>query len=151
MEIPVSLSHNQLCIFDPSLDAPFNDWTDMHVAQGFTWRPGSASFAVDSGHPTAIVDVALASEPPAVDGAESAIRVPFEIPSSGQVEIGGVLGGAELSLPPGAYALHFLAPPTEDAPFKLAFVASKDVEPSVLKEGSRAKVQHRYLMVASPA
>ncbi|MGZ3275719.1 MAG: competence protein ComJ [Caulobacteraceae bacterium] len=151
MKIQLSLSHNQLCVFDPSLDAPFNDWTDAHFAQGFSWRPGSVSFAVDDDHASAIVDVTCSESPPDLAGAESAIRVPFHVAESGQVEVGSILGGAEASLPPGSYALHFLAPQKPDMPFKLVFVPSSEVEPLVLRGGSRAQVQDRYLMIATPA
>ena len=40
----VEISHAQLAVFDSTLTAPFNDWTDDHVKQGFAWRPGSVSF-----------------------------------------------------------------------------------------------------------
>jgi hypothetical protein len=40
----VFVGYSQLSVFDPSLSEPFNNWTPGHVAQGFAWRPGSASF-----------------------------------------------------------------------------------------------------------
>jgi Competence protein J (ComJ) len=42
----VFVGYSQLSVFDPSLSEPFNNWTPGHVAQGFAWRPGSASFAI---------------------------------------------------------------------------------------------------------
>ncbi|WNZ26896.1 hypothetical protein HJG54_28635 [Leptolyngbya sp. NK1-12] len=36
--------YNQVAVFDPSLEYPYNDWLPQHAAQGFTWRPGSVSF-----------------------------------------------------------------------------------------------------------
>jgi Competence protein J (ComJ) len=44
-QVRLIISHSQIAVFDPSLERPFNSWTDAHVAQGFSWRPGSVSFS----------------------------------------------------------------------------------------------------------
>lgn len=41
----ISISYSQLCVFDPALTEPYNEWLPEHNAQGFSWRPGSVSFA----------------------------------------------------------------------------------------------------------
>lgn len=151
MEIQLSLSYGQLCVFDPALEAPLNDWTDAHVNQGFSWRNGSVSFATADEQASAAVTVTCSDAAPDLGGAETAIRVPFEVPTSGTVEIGGVFTGVEASLPPGHYALFFLSPRNEAEPFQLVFVPAAETEPAVLREGPRAKVQDRYLMTADPA
>lgn len=151
MELEVIVSYAQLCVFDPSLEAPYNDWTEAHVAQGFSWRPGSVSFATDSDCASTVVDVTWAEGPPDLSDADGAITVPFVVPPSGAVEIGSVMTGVEVSLPSGHYALYFLSPPSPVLPFRLVFVPADEVEPAVLKEGRNAKVQQGYLMVAEPA
>jgi hypothetical protein len=42
--LSLDISHSQVAVFDRSLERPFNLWTERHVAQGFTSRPGSAAF-----------------------------------------------------------------------------------------------------------
>ena len=42
--LKINLSYSQLCIFLSSLAQPFNDWSDRHFTQGFSWRNGSVSF-----------------------------------------------------------------------------------------------------------
>ena len=150
MELKIPISYGQLCVFDPSLDAPYNTWADEHVAQGFSWRPGSVSFAMDDDCVLAVVEVAVADGPPSLDAAESAIRTPFVAAAAGTVEIGSVLSGFEVELPPGPYALFFLAPWSSAQPFQLIFVPADEVSPAVLKEGRNARIQSNYLMVAEP-
>lgn len=151
MKLEVVISYAQLCVFDPALEATYNDWAKEHVEQGFSWRPGSVSFATDSTCSSVIVEVTRSDGPPDFSDAESAIRVPFLVPPSGVVEVGSVMSGYEASIEPGRYALYFLAPSNQTSPFRLTFVPIGDIEPAVLKEGSNAKMQRHYLMMASPA
>ncbi len=151
MELAITVTYAQLCVFDPSLQTPYNDWADGHVAQGFSWRPGSVSFATDSDCTSIVIDVTRAEEPPDVGDVEGAIRVPFFVPPSGSVEIGSIMSGDEVPLPSGSYALYFLPPQSPTCPFRLIFVPGDDVEPAVLNEGRNATAQQAYLMVAEPA
>lgn len=151
MEVQVTILYSQLCVFDPALEAPFNDWEEAHSAQGFAWRPRSVAFAT-SDYPSAVaIDVTCADTPPDLGAASTAIRVPFEAPSSGSVEVGSVMSGVEVPIPPGSYALYYLAPPADGQPFRLIFVKAEVVEPEVLKEGLYARRQGAYLMTAQPA
>jgi hypothetical protein len=47
----IEILYRQIAVFRSRLEHPFNDWTPRHVKQGFSWRPGSVSFAtlVESG------------------------------------------------------------------------------------------------------
>lgn len=106
------LSYGQLAIFASSLEKPFNDWTDKHVAQGFSWRPNSVSFRslIDAGihHVELNVQDRLgALHPEAV----RVIEVPFESPKGGEVEIGSIADTVPISLPSGKFLLRceFLA------------------------------------------
>jgi len=150
MQLNIAISYGQLCVFDPALENPYNDWSEAHVGQGFSWRHGSVSFAVGNGVASVVVEVSRVSSPPDVAASASAIRVPFQVPASGQVEIGSVMSGAEVSVEAGSYALFYLAPQSPRQPFKLLFMAAAKVEPAVLKESSQAKMQAAYLMTATP-
>lgn len=151
MELAVTLSYAQLCVFNPSLEAPYNDWAEAHVAQGFSWRPGSVSFATDSDFTSIVIEGTQAEDPPDLCDVDGAIRVPFFVPPSGAVEIGSIMSGDEVAVPPGSYALYFLPPQSLTGRFRLVFVRGDDVEPAVLTEGRNATVQQAYLMVAEPA
>jgi hypothetical protein len=105
--VTVDVSHGQLAVFASSLQHPFNDWTDRHVAQGFAWRPGSVSFLtlVESGLHS--IEIKLAEHVGALhDDAVRAIEVPFEVPADGAIEVGGILNSVPLSLRPGRCLLR---------------------------------------------
>jgi hypothetical protein len=108
-ELKVFVSHSQLAVFHHSLDRPFNTWTKRHVAQGFSWRPGSVSFGtLEEGGNLLVTlsdDESLKGEPPS--DAARIIDVPFEVPADGAVEIGSIAGGESVELPAGLYQLRF--------------------------------------------
>lgn len=151
MEVQIVISYGQLGVFDPALVGPYNDWNEEHVAQGFSWRPGSVSFATADIVTPVIVDVTRLEAPPVTDEAASAIRVPFDVSTRGLVEIGSIASSVEVSFPAGSYALYFLEPQRGEDPFRLIFVPMDDVDPAVLKEGAKARQQDRYLMMATAA
>jgi hypothetical protein len=100
----ILISYSQICAFDPSLDRPFNDWTPRHAVQGFAWRPGSVAFRVDedAGDGGVVrVRVSVATSPPDVVGAAGAVRVPFEAPAEGAVEIASISESLPAKVPPG--------------------------------------------------
>lgn len=112
--IAFEVAFGQLAVFSSSLDQPFNDWTDRHVAQGFAWRPGSVSFLcmVTAGQHS--VEITVADHVGAMSpGAARVIDVPFDVPSSdGSVEVGSIGESVVLSLPAGSFLLRceFIAP-----------------------------------------
>jgi hypothetical protein len=107
-ELTISVSYSQLAVFDHSLKRPFNEWTSRHVAQGFSWRPGSAVFRTIEESGQHLVTVRLnAHEGEPGPGAIRVIDVPFEAPPGGAIEIGSISDSAPLELPSGIYQLRF--------------------------------------------
>jgi Competence protein J (ComJ) len=107
-ELLISVSYSQLAVFDHSLERPFNEWTDRHVAQGFSWRLGSVAFRTIEEGGKHLVTVRLEAQES--DPAPDAIRVidvPFEIPPSGTIEIGSISDSVSLELPSDVYQLRF--------------------------------------------
>lgn len=108
VEFPILVSYSQVTVFDHSLERPFNQWTDKHVAQGFSWRPGSAAFRTiaEGGRHlvTVAVDIAEDEQP---HSAVRIIDVPFEVPADGAVEIGSISDSSLLEIPSGLYRLRF--------------------------------------------
>lgn len=147
----VHIDHSQLCVFDPLLEQPLNDWTDAHVAQGFSWRPGSVSFRMaDDGAVT--VEVATADIAPPQSGATTMIRTPFKVPQTGRIEVGSVFSGAEVVVRPGECDLYFVVSETgSETAVRLLFVPSSGAGPDVVVESATAARQTDYLMTAKPA
>jgi Competence protein J (ComJ) len=108
----VFVSYSQLSVFDPSLAKPFNNWTRVHVAQGFAWRPGSVSFKTLSESEACDVELLLGErERPIASYALRVIEVPFLVPSNGLLEVASIGDGQRLELSPGSYQLRFEALP----------------------------------------
>src|SRR5207249_8431330 len=90
-ELGISVSYSQLAVFDHSLERPFNEWTDRHVAQGFSWRPGSVAFrTIEEGGRHVVTVMLGAHESELAADAVRVIDVPFEIPLDGAIEIGSI-------------------------------------------------------------
>jgi hypothetical protein len=104
----VEVSYAQLAVFDSTLAAPFNDWTDDHVNQGFAWRPGSVSFSTLDSAGAVLVEVFRSRTlDESKSGAERIIAVPFRVPEHGNIEVASISGGLPLQIPPGEYELTF--------------------------------------------
>jgi hypothetical protein len=105
--LTLNISHSQVVVCDPSLERPFNFWTDRHVAQGFAWRPGSASFGTINEAGLHSIDVLLTHS--YVDISPLAIRaieVPFRVPPEENVEIASVSDSRILRIPSLLYVLR---------------------------------------------
>lgn len=102
----LDVSYKQIVICEASENAPFSFWTETHVSQGFVWRAEGAGFATleDGMHEIAIY---CASAAPALSDALVAIRVPFQVPPSGEVEVASIADAALFRLPPGDYELLY--------------------------------------------
>jgi hypothetical protein len=105
--ISVYISYSQLAIFSSALQHPYNDWTDEHVAQGFSWRAGSVSFytLVEAGVHSVEVDF-VKRFPPLDEEVIRAIEVPFDVPSDGAIEVGSISETVPLAFPSGSFLLR---------------------------------------------
>jgi hypothetical protein len=106
LEIKIYLSYSQICIFQSTLQNPYNDWSDRNFSQGFSWRPGSASFrtiAEDGDHQVSL----FINEPvpPLSTNCVRAFKVPFET-LDGKIEIASISDSTPLDIPPGKYILR---------------------------------------------
>jgi hypothetical protein len=132
VEFSILVSYSQVTVFDHALDRPFNQWTDKHVAQGFSWRPGSAAFRTiaEGGRHlvTVAVDVTENEQPP---DAVRIIDVPFEVPADGAVEIGSISDSSLLEIPSGIYRLRFECyEPVSGQTARIRFLFTRDTSPT---------------------
>lgn len=102
----LQVSYAQIAVFHAHLANPFNKWSDAHVNQGFSWRPGSVSFATLEPHGPIALTVTR-SAPPDDGSAERTIVVPFSVPAGGDLEIATISASAHMHLAQADYALAF--------------------------------------------
>ncbi|XYH94296.1 competence protein ComJ [Sorangium sp. So ce1128] len=144
--------YSQILAFQSCLKDPFNNWTDRHAAQGFSWRPGSVSFrTLDTEGPISVIvkkDTALNVSPPAI----RAIQVPFHVPSGVGVEVGTIIETVEIDLDPGDYTLLFEHGRDNDSGMwgMLRFVPGTTA-PRILRSDGELSPGEELLMDAQPA
>lgn len=155
VEISIFVSYSQIAVFDHSLENPFNQWTDKHVAQGFSWRPGSAAFRTiaEGGRHlvTVTVDIAEDEPPPS---AVRIIDVPFEVPADGAIEIGSISDSSLLDIPSGLYRLRFECyNPVSGEPARLSFLFIRNASPTfhIVRADSELIPGEDLLLTASAA
>lgn len=151
----LSISYRQVCVFDAHLAAPFNDWSESHVAQGFSWRPGSVSFATVEEDGRIRVNVtSIGFTDLAASSAELIISVPFQVPAHGELVIGSIADEQAVQLPAGEYELVFEHGSTggDDVWVTFRFVAvGAPVTPRILRANASLKPPVEFTMVARPA
>jgi hypothetical protein len=148
----VDVSYRQLAVFVAGVDGPLNDWTAQHTAQGFSWRPGSVSFATlhESGRYDVELEVVKAAE--IENRSRRAISVPFVIPPKSTIEVGSVTEGTVLQLRAGTYQLVFQELSDRKRKLcRLAFVRDGDQQPAILIADKALKPLFPLLMSAEPA
>lgn len=134
----VFVTYRQIAVIDPDLQNPFNDWTPQHVAQGFSWRPGSVSFAtLDDSGPIKVQVQRVNDFVPRVDS-KRAILVPFNVGPSGRVKVAPLDRGKLLSIPCGTYALVFETGHDSDGVMwsRFSFVPSDTVKARIIRADS---------------
>lgn len=151
----LEVSYGQLALFDSRLPQPFNDWSDAHVRQGFSWRNGSVSFATLEANGTIEVNVGGPARPSAELAApERSIRVPFTVPVHGELELATVSGSIPLQLAGGEYAVTFRHGRSPDgkmwAHIELEPVA-RAIKAAILRADASLCPPAVLLMTATPA
>ncbi|MCQ8129770.1 competence protein ComJ [Methylomonas rivi] len=155
INIIISVSYSQLCLFLATIPDPFNFWTDLHVDQGFTWREGSVGFRtlVESGsHSVQLEFVDIFDE--LDSNAVRAFQVPFSIPIDTNIEVASISDSTLLTLPPENYALRcvFYGAQEDGVEFvKLIFCKAKDAIFSVLRADSCLSVPGELVTTAEAA
>ncbi|WP_010183118.1 competence protein J [Sphingomonas sp. PAMC 26605] len=123
----VAVVQNMVYVFNAGIDAPFNDWSDTALAQGFSWRDGSVGFLLFTDYDPADLSARVhLGEDASPDGATRIIRVPFRVDAGGKVCVSGIYeeGDRSVALDPGSYDLFFAltpgTPATDDANGRLS-------------------------------
>jgi hypothetical protein len=150
----LQVTYGQVGVFDPHLENPWNDWRNEHMAQGFSWRPGSVSFGTfEEGGPAEITVRRVASRDLRADTVR-AIAVPFHVADGGSVEIAAVPDGPVIELPPGHYRLIFEHGLTGTGRMWCDFTfipVSAPVKPQILRADPELSPPTNLVMTADPA
>lgn len=152
-EFTVGIDYHQIAVFNPTLKAPFNDWTEVHIRQGFAWRPGSASFGTLSQAGQFKVRVSIPKSVLLPEGSVRAISVPFAVDPNG-VEVGGVFDTVRLGIPAGQYQLVFVIQKLADQEsevYHFQFVAADQPDPCILLADAELEPPDELCMTAEPA
>jgi hypothetical protein len=150
----LEVSHAQVAVFDPRLAQPFNDWTDVHVAQGFAWRPGSVSFSTLEGAGPIAVSVGIGRGRTQSAQPERSIAVPFSVPPHGEVEVATISASRQLQLAGGEYELLFSHGRTQDGTMwaELTFtLVESPVQARIVLADEALSPPGRLVMEATPA
>ena len=150
----VDISYGQLCVFDAKLGNPFNDWTPVHVAQGFAWRPGSVSFAtLESTGLLSVEVVRVVGDPSIPTDAVRVISVPFTVPAHSRIVVASIDSESSLELPAGDYELTFAHGATARSLCAvLSFrVTNTEVQPRIARADPGLAPPDELLMTARPA
>ncbi len=128
------VSYSQVAVYDASLENPFNSWTPELVHQGFTWREGATSFRTINEDGTLHVAVRIVDQHHEAAETVRGIRVPFTVPSNGEIEVGSITGGKSFLIPAGDYSLFFETWTENDEMWcMLTFCTSFSAAPEIFK------------------
>lgn len=147
----LQVSYAQIAVFDDQVREPFNDWTDRHVAQGFSWRRGSVSFKtlIDSGNAAVEWSIERRFEPR--DGVR-VISVPFSFQSKGCIEIASITDGRKTGIRAGDYQLVFETGTSGEICWcRFVFIPGGVSVPRIIKQDAQLSPVHPLLMESSVA
>lgn len=145
-------SYSQISVFLPSLNQPFNDWSERHVKQGFAWRNHSVSFRMLQEEGLCKLSIIVDSEFKPNTSAIRAFAVPFEIDNN-EVEIGSITDSRCFDVPSGQYALYVEVGMTNEGQewASVTFVSQARIEPQILIVDSDLSPEYPLDMSAGPA
>lgn len=150
----LSVAYGQILVFDRALEQPFNDWTKAHCEQGFSWRPGSVSFATLDEGSRYLVEIVVSEAAEISPEAVRVIQTPFEVSESGSIEIASIWDSVFFALSPGRYQLRFEAFPISDnseTKVRLVFMRSDHPSFNILRADAMITAKDNLLLSASAA
>ena len=148
-----SITYHQLVVYDEGTVAvPKNDWTERHIEQGFSWRPGCVTFETLEDLGALRVEVLLAEDLEVSSEATRAIVVPFGVSAAGCVGLWDIADVTSAHVPSGGYALlaemgYLNRKEGEEAEWcRLTFVAGRNVQPEILRADEQLSPQYPLLV-----
>lgn len=150
----MDISYSQLVVFQKGIENPFNDWQDIHIDQGFAWRPGAVSFGSLLADEMCQINVGIKPQVKILENSIRTIVVPFEILEDG-IGIASVTQENDVKIPSGLYELVFnvIPKPTIDRldVYDFSFVKTKNPIAKILVADKMLNPSNKLLMEAKPA
>jgi hypothetical protein len=151
--IKTEISYSQITVFQYGMDQPFNDWTDIHVEQGFSWRPGSVAFGTLTDGGSCEIQISVADSFEVNPNAIRVITVPFEVGTEG-IELDSTEPFA-IQIQSGVYELVFSAIPKlgddEEDIYEFCFVRTQTPQARILVADEGLTPPSELVMEASAA
>ena len=147
----IFVTYSQIAVFQTNLENPFNDWTDKHVLQGFSWRSNSVSFhTLDEDGEMRVKFQINNSFKKINKDTIRAIRVPFET-NSGLLEVASISDGINVEIPSGKYSLYFETGKDNQGMWCIFTLSKYEPEPLILLCDHELRPQYPLLMETMPA
>lgn len=150
----LEISYSQIAIFIKGTKFPFNDWTDIHVKQGFAWRSESVCFGSLLNDGKCMVNVSIQKSVKVLEGSIRTIVVPFHI-SEHKIEVASITQGECIQMPKGLYELVFNVIPKSNENdydiYDIAFVETSTPIERILLADDMLNPPDKLLMEANPA
>ena len=136
-QFSLDISYNQFAVFDPSEEQPFNNWTDVQVEQGFSWRSSSVCFHALFGDGSYLFTVNLCLVIPKIDPKSiRAILLPLPRLKGNRLEVSSIGESKTLELvdkPKGLLVQFFPSSSNEGFPVTLDLVVKLSRQFKILK------------------
>jgi len=149
------ISYSTFAVYDAALTKPYNDWTEAHVLQGFSWREGSVSFATIHNSGTCSIELITSENYQINNQSQRSIYVPFRCPENGDIEIGGISHGTPLKCPVQTSGILFdhgiVAKKDQSMWCRLTFVTGRQRPAEILLADNDITRPKQFSMTATPA
>jgi len=147
------VTYSQIAIFNSDLDIPFNDWSDVQVKQGFSWREEAVSFRtlIDGAYTQVEVDSVMEFIPS--PNSVRSISVPFLCNQSDGIEVATITSSMNIYFRPGRYQLVFETGLITDSESwcRFSLIMNRNMDPVILKLHNALSPEYPLLMGAAPA
>lgn len=156
MKADIGISHSIIAVFRASLDQPFNAWTTANEKQGFSWRPGSVTFATINDGVVYSVEYNVKAKFDKIKSESiRVIDVPFEATVDCQVLIGSIFPEITLELTANMYALRIeLSPsgsPDYDGEARLTFAWDEKAKFDIVVADDQLDLSEGLVTTSKPA
>jgi Competence protein J (ComJ) len=143
--------YSQIAVFLFGLENPFNDWSDTHFNQGFSWREGSVSFGTLSENEQCNITVRITDNLEVNSNVIRAITVPFYINFKG-IEVGNVMETKAIDIEEGMYELLFTIQVENSVEhYIFNFIRNNNPKANIIIADEKLKTSTTLLMEAEPA
>lgn len=133
----ITVLYSQVIVCNALMESPYNDWSNEHVAQGFSWRPGSVSFEPAEDGGKCYIELIVNEELAIDENAERVIIVPFTVLPPGIVELSGIAEYRRLDIPPDTYSLRYeTGHRNGDMWCRFILNTAMSVEPKIIRPGT---------------